>query len=367
MIDSQLHAVLVKVAALGLEPHRHLGRSLAQLQPHLRRIAAQFGGNICGEGGEYESLTLDCPMFTKGRLVLRDWEVVMHSPDAVAPVGILHPKLFVVEPKGQGVGQGPEIIQVPDHVEQEQLGQQQSSGGEAAQAQPEPSCSVSCWEGSHYLHVCCSAGASSSGSAQGPEAPEATAAAVRAALRAVEAQLQARRLGWGCSLFVHLYLRDMGHFGAANAAYCSVLPQHNPPSRACVQLPLGSGCAVLLDVLLAKPGAGEAATAAVGSLQLAEGASGQHQEGGAAAAVVPQGRRVLHVQSISDWAPSCIGPYSQATAWRGLLHMAGQIPLDPGSMAVVPGEQKRLPLGPPVICLVRLPPLPLAWQGGQQG
>jgi enamine deaminase RidA (YjgF/YER057c/UK114 family) len=34
---------------------------------------------------------------------------------------------------------------------------------------------------------------------------------------------------------------------------------------------------------------------------------------------------VLHVQSISEWAPSCIGPYSQATRHQGLVHFAGQV------------------------------------------
>jgi diphthamide synthase (EF-2-diphthine--ammonia ligase) len=29
------------------------------------------GSNVCGEGGEYESLTLDCPLFTRARLVLQ--------------------------------------------------------------------------------------------------------------------------------------------------------------------------------------------------------------------------------------------------------------------------------------------------------
>ena len=43
---------------------------------------------------------------------------------------------------------------------------------------------------------------------------------------------------------------------------------------------------------------------------------------------------MLHVQSISDWAPACIGPYAQAVASQGLLHMAGQIPLEPGSMQI---------------------------------
>lgn len=34
-----------------------------------------YGCNVCGEGGEYESLTLDCPLFKRGRLVLDAWEV----------------------------------------------------------------------------------------------------------------------------------------------------------------------------------------------------------------------------------------------------------------------------------------------------
>jgi hypothetical protein len=69
------HAAHCQVAALGLEPHKHLGKSLAQMQPHLHRLRDSFGCNVCGEGGEYETLTLDCPAFTQGRIVLDSWEV----------------------------------------------------------------------------------------------------------------------------------------------------------------------------------------------------------------------------------------------------------------------------------------------------
>jgi hypothetical protein len=64
-----------QVAALGLEPHKHLGKSIRQLQPHLHRLRDRFDCNVCGEGGEYETLTLDCPAFTQGRIVLDSWEV----------------------------------------------------------------------------------------------------------------------------------------------------------------------------------------------------------------------------------------------------------------------------------------------------
>ena len=50
---------------------------------------------------------------------------------------------------------------------------------------------------------------------------------------------------------------------------------------------------------------------------------------------------MLHVQSISRWAPSCIGPYSQATTLGALLQMAGQIGLDPPTMQLVSGGFKH--------------------------
>ena len=43
------------------------------------------------------------------------------------------------------------------------------------------------------------------------------------------------------------------------------------------------------------------------------------------------------MQSISSWAPSCIGPYAQAVSASGLAHFAGQIGLDPPTMSLVPG------------------------------
>lgn len=76
MISAGVDAVLVKVAGAGLEPHKHLGKSLAALQPTLMRLHEQFGLDVCGEGGEYESLVLDCSVF-KRRLVLHETEVLV--------------------------------------------------------------------------------------------------------------------------------------------------------------------------------------------------------------------------------------------------------------------------------------------------
>lgn len=40
----------------------------------------------------------------------------------------------------------------------------------------------------------------------------------------------------------------------------------------------------------------------------------------------------------TDDAPAAIGPYSQGIVANGLLFTAGQIPLDPATMQVVPGN-----------------------------
>lgn len=86
MVDAGVHAIIVKVAALGLEPSRHLGLSIANIYQHMLNMEKKYGLNVCGEGGEYETLTLDCPLFRK-RIVIDKKEVVIHSDDAFAPVG----------------------------------------------------------------------------------------------------------------------------------------------------------------------------------------------------------------------------------------------------------------------------------------
>ncbi len=83
-----------QVACLGLQPHKHLGRTIAALEPHLLNLNEMYGCNVCGEGGEYETLTLDCPMFTKGRIVLDKYEV------RIATCGSLRLLLFAAAGRG---------------------------------------------------------------------------------------------------------------------------------------------------------------------------------------------------------------------------------------------------------------------------
>ena len=85
MIDSGLHAILIKVAVGGLDA-RHLGQSIAANATHLLSLHQSMGINVCGEGGEYESLVLDCPLFKRERIELRQVEEVVHRDDPFAPV-----------------------------------------------------------------------------------------------------------------------------------------------------------------------------------------------------------------------------------------------------------------------------------------
>ncbi|KAI5936721.1 Diphthine--ammonia ligase [Manis javanica] len=88
MISSNIQAIIIKVAALGLHPDKHLGRTLDQMEPYLLELSKKYGVHVCGEGGEYETFTLDCPLFKK-KIIVDSSEVVTHSADAFAPVAYL--------------------------------------------------------------------------------------------------------------------------------------------------------------------------------------------------------------------------------------------------------------------------------------
>lgn len=79
MIEAGMDAILIKVAGIGLDTS-HLGKTLAQMKPTLLKLVKSleitkdhfpnlhsqntlYGSHICGEGGEYETLTLDCPQY----------------------------------------------------------------------------------------------------------------------------------------------------------------------------------------------------------------------------------------------------------------------------------------------------------------
>lgn len=89
MINNSFHAILIKVACIGLDD-THLGQSIKQMQDYLRKLNKAYNTNICGEGGEYETLVLDCPLY-KRRLVMDSCVRICHSKDMYAPVYYMRP------------------------------------------------------------------------------------------------------------------------------------------------------------------------------------------------------------------------------------------------------------------------------------
>jgi hypothetical protein len=77
-----------------------LGKTIQELAPELRRLHNKYGFHVCGEGGEYESLTLDCPLFVK-RIVLDEVQLIVTSDDPYSPVAFLHISKFHLEPKAE--------------------------------------------------------------------------------------------------------------------------------------------------------------------------------------------------------------------------------------------------------------------------
>jgi diphthine-ammonia ligase len=62
MLEWPINAIVVKVCSYGLQA-KHLGAQLSALQPLLIKLKQSCGMNVCGEGGEYETIVLDCPLF----------------------------------------------------------------------------------------------------------------------------------------------------------------------------------------------------------------------------------------------------------------------------------------------------------------
>ncbi|GMT28188.1 hypothetical protein PFISCL1PPCAC_19485, partial [Pristionchus fissidentatus] len=97
MFENQIEAILIKVAAVGLN-EKHLGMTLGQMEPKLLSLRDKFGVHPCGEGGEYETFVLDSPLMKK-RIRVVESEVIMLTPDEVAPVAYLRMHKLQLEDK----------------------------------------------------------------------------------------------------------------------------------------------------------------------------------------------------------------------------------------------------------------------------
>lgn len=103
MIDNQLDARLVKIACIGLK-HNFLMKSISELRDELHRLQEMYQINVCGEGGEYETIVLDCPLFIDHRIKVEEYKVINVNDDDYAPVAHVYIQKFSLEEKEEKGG-----------------------------------------------------------------------------------------------------------------------------------------------------------------------------------------------------------------------------------------------------------------------
>ncbi|MBE8538551.1 TIGR00289 family protein [Geoglobus acetivorans] len=77
-VSEKFEAIIVKVSAMGLD-RTFLGKKIDhELIETLSGLSEKYGINISGEGGEYETLVLNAPLFRK-RIVIEDFVINEHD------------------------------------------------------------------------------------------------------------------------------------------------------------------------------------------------------------------------------------------------------------------------------------------------
>ncbi|XP_068802448.1 diphthine--ammonia ligase isoform X7 [Struthio camelus] len=293
MISSNIQAIIIKVAAFGLDPDKHLGKTLDQMEPFLLELSEKYGVHICGEGGEYETFTLDCPLFKK-KIVVDSAKVVVHSADAFAPVAYLHFLELHLENKGES---SDTFMVSSCSCELSCNDSNILPSSEAGELQTIPPV---IWKSNmkhnslDFTKTFGSSGKSLSGyqwfsgftahflPSEGKNAQDAA----REAFSALQANMTSEGLKLKDIILVHLYMKSMKDFAVINSAYVTEFDLC-PPARVCIETLLPDGVLFCIDCLA-------------------------HKYDIATDDMLHDEKLVMHVQSISHWAPASIGPYSQS-------------------------------------------------------
>lgn len=340
MIDNSINAVIIKVAALGLEP-RHLGKSILEMQSHLAKIKEKYGVNMCGEGGEYETFTLDCPLFSKS-IIVDKYESVVQPNDNIAPVGYLNFKKIHLRDKNNDL----DALSLRERLKTVSVKTPYDYISEVVGPELQDGCNLSDDEADEQGCDNHNMKTSNSGHLYPPsplqilyeeeDYPDIPVVnknqtgwfwfggivgkhleakhAMEEALEKLSSLVKKENLELSDIVAVTLYIQDMKNYASINEVYISRLSKVNPPVRVCIECPLN--IPVILDAIAYK----------------------EIQDCGDKKVYK---RHTMHVQSISHWAPANIGPYSQAVRVGDIISVAGQIPLVPGSMTLLDLNIKR--------------------------
>eukprot|EP00871_Galdieria_phlegrea_P001185 jgi/Galph1/2067/GphlegSOOS_G729.1 len=303
MFASGVDAIVVKVAALGLLPRKHLGKHLVELEPLLLQLEHQYGSHVCGEGGEFESLVVDCPLF-RYRLVIDDWEPVVVVDDKIAPTGYLRICLHHIEEKAMHIDRIQWISElVPKKTflvtAQSQQDKQRKRQRKSALMTPAHFMCQSRWNVSNTFSyfLCCGMKLS-----EKETIANATVDEMRECLKELEESLKESSHTRKDVFYCQIYLGNMKEFAQVNEIYGSYFGLEQPPARACIEVSFPMKHRVVLEAFVCR-----------------------------------ERRNVLHVQSISEWAPLCIGPYCQGCNLRGTIFLSGILPIFPPTASIPNG------------------------------
>lgn len=317
--NNKVHAILVKVAGAGLEPHKHLGKSLMELSNTLYKLHQKYGLDVCGEGGEYETLVLDCFAYKK-RLELTNTKIVLDKEDiSVGHLKILEWKCIDKEQNKLILNNDDDNVislQLRDTIKKfissESLLIEKTMNSNTYKKLPLVFTGV---DGIGQTPIIMPLKYTNSNTNN--EIIE-----IQNQVKDIMIQLKEVLTSIGSELadivFIHLYISDIKFFGLINEEYCKWFGR-NPPSRSCVACPLPCSCYIAADATFLE--------SSHRTIQL--GRSNR--------------RRVLHIRSISEWAPVCIGPYAQANLLMDMfVYVSGQIPLNPATMTIWNPEPKNI-------------------------
>ncbi|KAJ7402722.1 diphthamine biosynthesis 6 [Pitangus sulphuratus] len=123
--------------------------------------------------------------------------------------------------------------------------------------------------------------------------------AAREAFSSLKANMTSEGLKLKNIILVHLYMKSMKDFSVINSVYETEFDLC-PPARVCVEIPLPDGVLFCIDCLA-------------------------HKYDIATDDVLHDEKLVMHVQSISHWAPASIGPYSQSIKDHSIVIVYGYV------------------------------------------
>ncbi|KAI6653256.1 Diphthine-ammonia ligase [Oopsacas minuta] len=288
MINSGVDAITVKIGSLGLKPDRHLGKRLSEVEGEFVRLGGECGLNVCGEGGEYETLTLNAPFF-KRKVVLDEFQSVIASKDPYSPVGYI--KILKLHLEDKDCENFPKP-RTPPILHKELL--EYSRKSELITSQTVKLVTAINTEilefgnntsfGEKYFCLSLVAYFESADLAKG----------VKNMMQQIGSILNQNQLNFSHIIHTNLFLSEMNNYAIINKIYSSYF-SIKPPSRVCLQIQMLSNAGTICRLELI-------------------GTRGEDTA-------------CMHVQSRSFWAPANIGPYAQCYTAGGWVFVAGQIGL----------------------------------------